>query len=569
MGCGDRPVGLSVHAIIRRCLSITAVIALVRPPDQMDRRSLLRLVLFALAVQVLYASGLGHTPPHLHRDEVDIALQAQSIATTGRDLDGRLLPLYFRMHNLGPNVWFHPLIIYVTAAFLWLLPFTESAVRFPTTVIATLNVVLMYFVARRLFGTERWALVAAALLATTPAHFLHGRLAFDFIYPLPFVLIWLLCLLKYLDAGRPWLLFVATTALGVGVFSYIASVIMMPVYLALTALVLVAKQRLSVRTGAVAAAGFFWPLLLWIPWLATQPTFVAEVLNRYGVTGGPAAVTVAPAGSTIAELARSAASHFRFSKVAERVTLYWAFFDPAFLYLIGGFTRMTNSTRLVGVFLMPLILLVPLGLAQMVTVRRSVISVVIFAGFCLAPLAAVLTVLEPYASDRELAVVVFGVLIATYGVERLVALRGRAGRALAVGVIALLPLHFLFFQQHYFGDYHLRSAVFYEWNHRDALEAIVSREDVTAPRPVYLTTGTATPRAGYWRLALVKHKRLDLLAHTTYFDAATVDLASLPANSLVLATVDELRVLTGPGKLHVIYSAPEPGDEPFFHVLER
>ena len=198
----------------------------------MDRKSLLRLVLFALAVQIVYAVGLGHTPAHLHRDEVDIALQAQSIATSGRDLDGRLLPLYFRMHNLGPNVWFHPLIVYVTAVFLWFLPFTEAALRFPTTVIATLDVVLMYFVARRLFGTERWAFVAAALLAMTPAHVLHGRLLFDFIYPLPFVLAWLLFLLKYLDHGRPWLLFASTTALGVGVFSYIASVIMMPVYLA-------------------------------------------------------------------------------------------------------------------------------------------------------------------------------------------------------------------------------------------------------------------------------------------------------------------------------------------------
>ncbi len=535
----------------------------------MDRKSLLRLVLFAVAVQIVYAVGLGHTPPHLHRDEVDIALQAHSISTTGRDLDGRLLPLYFRMHHLGPNVWFHPLIVYVTAVFLWFLPFTEAALRFPTTVIATLNVVLMYFVARRLFGTERWAFVSAALLAMTPAHFLHGRLLFDFIYPLPFVLTWLLFLLRYLDAGRPWLLFAATTALGIGVFSYIASVIMMPVYLAMTALVLVSKQRLSLRGGAMAAAGFLWPLLLWIPWVATQPTFVAEVLNRYGVTGGAESIPIAPAGSSIAELARSAASYFRFSKVAERVTLYWAFFDPAFLYLIGGFTRMTNSTRLVGVFLMPFILLVPLGMVQMATVRRGMISAVIVAAFWLAPLAAVLTVLDPYASDRELAIVVFGVLIATCGVERLLAYRSRLGRAFAVGLIALVPLHFLFFQWHYFGDYHLRSAVYYEWNHRDALEAIIAREDVNAPRPVYLTTGTATPRAGYWRLSLIKHKRLDLLAHTTYFDAAALDLATLPANSLVLATVDELRVLTGPGKLRVIYSAPEPGDDPFFHVLER
>ncbi len=535
----------------------------------MDRKSLLRLVLFALAVQVLYASGLGHTPPHLHRDEVEIALQSQSMASSGRDLDGRLFPLYFRMRHLGENVWFHPIIVYVTAFFMWFLPVTEPAFRFPTTVVATLNVVLMYFVARRLFGTERWAFFAAALLAMTPAHFLHGRLAFDFIYPLPFVLTWVLCLLTYLDTGRPWMLFAATSALGVGVFSYVASVVMMPVYLALTGVVLVSRRRISPRTCAIAAAGFLWPLVLWIPWVATQPTFVVDILNRYGVSGGPTPSAPAPVASSVLEVARSAIRGFRFSKIAERVTLYWAFFDPSFLFLIGGFTRMTNSTRLVGVFLMPFIVLVPLGLVQMVTMRRSVISLVIFLGFALAPLAAVLTVLEAYASDRELAVLVFGVLIATYGAQRLLAMRGRFARAFAIGVVALLPLHFLFFQWHYFGDYHLRSAVFYEWNHRDALEAIIAREDVNAPRPVFLTTGTETPREGYWRLALVKHQRQDLLPHTKYFDAATLDLATLPANSLVLATVDELRLLTGPGKLRVIYSAPEPADDPFFHVLER
>jgi 4-amino-4-deoxy-L-arabinose transferase-like glycosyltransferase len=43
-----------------------------------------------------------------------------------------------------------------------------------------IDVLLMYFIARRLFGSDRWALFLAALLVLTPAHIMHSRLAMDF-----------------------------------------------------------------------------------------------------------------------------------------------------------------------------------------------------------------------------------------------------------------------------------------------------------------------------------------------------------------------------------------------------
>src|SRR6266550_4063067 len=98
----------------------------------------LRIVLLALAAFGLYAVALEHTPPHLHRDEVMFALQAQSLASSGRDLDGRLFPLYFEMRALGEHVWFHPVLVYVTALFLKVFPLTESVVRLPSTVVGTI-----------------------------------------------------------------------------------------------------------------------------------------------------------------------------------------------------------------------------------------------------------------------------------------------------------------------------------------------------------------------------------------------------------------------------------------------
>lgn len=216
--------------------------------------------LLLVAVCALYAIDLGRAPIYLHDAEVLFALHARSIATTAHDTNGRLLPLYFQMPSIGENVWFHPVIVYWMALFLGSLPMTEWAVRLPSVFVGLLDVVLMYLIGRRLFHSSRWGSLAAALLALTPAHFMHSRIAMDYLYPVPFVMAWLLCLLSFLERRRTWVLFLGVSLLGVGVYSYIASVIMMPVYLLMTWAVLYATSSRSLRLYVVSVAGFVWPL---------------------------------------------------------------------------------------------------------------------------------------------------------------------------------------------------------------------------------------------------------------------------------------------------------------------
>ena len=412
----------------------------------MEHRTRIRLVILALAVTALYGFRLEHTPPHLHRDEVMFALQAQSIASTGRDLEGRWYPLFFEMRAMGEHVWFQPVLVYFTALFLKVLPLDEQVVRLPSIAVGLIDVLLMYFIARRIFQTERWAFFVAAILALTPAHVIHSRLAMDFIYPVAFVMAWLLCLLIYLDRRRLRWLFLATVLLGIGFFSYIASMITMPLLVLVTLLALWTTSTPSVRPYGVAVAGFLCPLLLAMPWLLYHWSFVTDTLGRYQIgvaanAGGP----TTPHGSPDV-IVRGVLAGLRPAMLTERMSLYWRFFDPAYLFVSGGFSRLTSSTRHVGLFLLPFLVLVPLGLVQMLTVRRTPTSLVIFLGFVLAPVAACLTVLEPYASDRELVLLPFGVLIAAFGAERLLGLRTRLGRTSALCLLALLPLHFLFFE---------------------------------------------------------------------------------------------------------------------------
>ena len=221
----------------------------------MTKRERAAVAALAVATLLLYGTRLEHTPAYLHDAEVLFGLQAHAIATTARDVSGRLLPLYFQMQPIGENVWFHPVLVYFTALFLTVVPFSESSVRLPSAALGTLDVVLLYVLAKRIFGRKRDAALAAILLMLTPTHFIHSRIAMDYLYPVPFVLGWLIALSHYLEKPRAWILFAATTVLGIGVYTYIASVVMMPVYLALTLLALWWTRNLSSRTAITAGLG--------------------------------------------------------------------------------------------------------------------------------------------------------------------------------------------------------------------------------------------------------------------------------------------------------------------------
>jgi len=516
----------------------------------------------------LYAVSLGRAPVYLHEAEVLFVLHAHSIAETAHDIYGRFLPLYFQMQPIGEDVWFQPALVYFTALFLMVLPVSEWTARLPSVVVALADVVLMYFVARRVFKHHRPAILAAVLLALTPAHFIHGRIAMDYLYPVPFVIGWLLCLVIFLERRAPKILFVATSLLGLGMYTYIASVVMMPVYLALTGLALFRTGQ-SRRAYAIAAAGFAWPLVFLV-WLAFHPAILSQTLGRYHLEGPVAETTRVIRGLPMPQLLDEVRRSVRFSELTGRISLYWYFFDPAYLFVTGGYANVVNSTRHVGVFLVPLLVFIPVGLVAAAR-SRTPIALTVLIGFVSAPLAACLVVPEPYAVDRELVILPFGVLLAVMGVEAMLASHVPRWRAAAVVLLAVVPLQFAFFLFDYYGDYRRFSAVWFNGNRRGALEEIIAR-DARAPAPaVYLSVARVPYLEAYWRLYVTKHHRTDLLARTVYFDDASLDVQTVPRGALLLATRKDahLTALVERQQLRKLVDILEPAEPSYFSVLER
>src|SRR4029078_6094889 len=100
----------------------------------------------AIIALLIYAPYLSNVPGSMHPDELSLTRQAYSIAQTGRDLDGRLLPLYI---HRDAELWFPALPVYAAAAAVTILPASAAGARWASVAFGVLGIVLVYILARR------------------------------------------------------------------------------------------------------------------------------------------------------------------------------------------------------------------------------------------------------------------------------------------------------------------------------------------------------------------------------------------------------------------------------------
>ena len=547
-----------------------------------DRGRWVRLAALLVIAALLYLPRLDRVPLHLGYDEIFFGLHAHALAETGHDANGRLLPLYLQAFP-SANYWIQPAAPYLTALFLQVLPLSDSAIRLPTVMLGLVNVVLVYFIAWRLFGRELLALVAAALLVVTPAHLIHSRLGVDYLYPLPFVLTWVLCLLIFLERRQAAVLFAGTSALGLGFYSYVASVVMMPIYVGLTCLFLW-WDREPRRSYVIAFAGFAWPLLLLPLFLLAHPEVIDGFRDRYGFRSVSPGSKLNAAGRLLDVL--------NTRTIQDRLSVYYNFFSPEFLFVSGG-NNVTNSTRQAGVFLAPLAPFFAVGLYDAAT-RWTRHKALVVLGFLTAPVAAIIIV-ENYAVDRALGLLPFGVLLATFGLVRMweascrrawrpfwvpaglaLVLVGLAYQAwklvtafalsgpslalvaggalvlatgyaterlqrwwpLAMALLLMALAQYPVFYRDYFGDYAARASPWFGNNIRGAIERVVALHDEQPAPAVYLSADIQHV-ISYWQFYLQMRGRDDLIPRGVVFKIDELDADAIPAGSLVVVGAQE------------------------------
>ena len=467
-----------------------------------------------LALVALYTSRLGDAPIYLAHDEVKFALQAQSIATTGRGLGGERLPVYFPEPEFKGGR--DPISIYLTALFLKILPLSEATVRLPSALVGVLDVVLMFFVGRRLFRRDDAAIAGALVLALAPAHFIHSRLALDVIYPLPFALGWLLCLLGYLTNGSTKRLGAATLLLGIGVYSYLPAVFMMPLYLLATLGVLAATHRPR-RDFLVAILSFAAALIPLAYWQVIHPERFVELFGSYQ---GQFDTVRAGAGA---------------GGMPGRVETYWNFFNPGFLFFTGD-PSLINSTREAGIFLWPVAVAMIVGIWRLAVGWRSVERAIVLIAFVTAPLAILLMGVPEIR--RALLLLPFGALVAAAGLSWLLRSRSRWQQAVAIAVVTLLPFQFASFYHDYLGRYRRDSAFWFGGNIKGALLEVIHGQPVVADT-VLLNRAIGFVDA-YWLFYVQANGRDDLRDKAILYEPGSQDQLTAPPGSWLVTSTREL-----------------------------
>jgi 4-amino-4-deoxy-L-arabinose transferase-like glycosyltransferase len=510
-----------------------------------------------LASALLYTARLNRVPPFLGTDETAFALQAHSIATTLHDERGRFLPLYFQVFE---NAWYHPALVYAMAPILAVAPPAPFAVRLPTVIVALCNILLVFVLAHRL-GTSFAAAVGASLiLALTPGHLIHGRLACDYLFPIPCVLAWLILLVDANNSQSSWRYLAAGSVLGLGLYTYIASLVTMPVCLLLTYVGLLASGARRVRPYALVTAGFVLLLLPLAIYQIAVPDVYAGFVARYGGTNVDLDLLHHPRGVLSAQF------------ITERWPIYRSFFEWSFLFE-QAVTYVMSSTYTTGVFLKAMQVLIPIGIYQILVNRRTPFTLLLLAAFLLSPLAASM-IPEKYAIDRALVLVPTGALLGAFGVDWLLAPRtwflAWPARAVCLALFAWMAWQFDGFYRDYLTNYPIRAAFYFDGNHPGAFDPIIRQHAPDDRRFIYLSS--ALPRiADHWKLYLFRRGRKDLLTRTIVFSQQDLHLAAVTPGSLLLTGVDdpvERSFLKLPA-VRVVDRITEPDGSPSFTIFER
>jgi uncharacterized membrane protein len=497
-----------------------------------------------------YLRALDNVPVYIGWDEARFALQGHAIATTGRDLNGHRTPLFF--HNTDPliqnnssRIYWQPVLIYLIAGVLRFAPLSEWSVRLPIAGLAILDVWLVYAIARRLFANQWHAVLAAFMMALTPAHLIFGRMASDYFCPIPFALAWLWCLVGLVQTDSRVLPAATGLVLGVGLYSYIASWIIMPFFLVVTSVVLWLSRK-PLRAQVELAIGFGVPLLALVPWIWRHPAMPGDTFSGYAVDTR--------------------------LKLTERVSLYWDYFNPSYLFFSGGSDPMW-ATRRGGMFVLAVAILLPCGIWS-IWRNPSIVRAVLVVGFFFAPLPIILALPEApaYATARDLLAVPFGVLISVAGVEWLMAERGLGGRIVATLLILSVPAQFVSFARDYFTDYQARSAFRMDSVNMGDVAAYVIASDRSAPVPaVYLSTDLGTGKSVQWKFHLLKHHRPDLWDRTRYLAVETFSASDVPSGSLLVVDVDNrgMKALIDPARCSIAHVVKGAANAPTALILRR
>lgn len=301
---------------------------------------------------LLFTFRLTEVPPGINTDEGSIGYNASLIAKTGSDSEGRFLPLFTKSPDSMD--WKQPITVYTTALVFKLFGATYFNLRLTSFLITVISALTIFLLVRELMGTKM-AFLGLIIFVTSPIVMIQSHLALENIAPVPFVALWLLMLIKYVNKKNRLLLLWAGVSLGLGIFSYLGMRMIVPV-LAFITVGLIIYLNYKKKESYINSVKWFL--------LGVTPFLLILFLSKFFYPGA------------ILGLYRP----YQIENYQNLLLPYLSTFDLSFLYISGDSTPY-HSTGKHGMMLLATLPLFILGLIYIIRNKASMLTFILISFF--------------------------------------------------------------------------------------------------------------------------------------------------------------------------------------------
>lgn len=473
-----------------------------------------RLTYFLLALIILLAFflrfyKLTKVPPSLNWDEVSFGYNAFSILKTGRDEFGTKLPV-FNFRSLDDFKM--PAQLYLIVASEKVFGISDFAVRFPSALLGSLTVILVFLLSLELFRNKSIALFASFFTATAPWNVQFSRMASEANVALFFLCLGILSFLYGLRKN-PWFLALSSLSVGFSMYTYLSYRVLSPLIALLLVflyrkeiLKILGKSRAPVVLSALFAAVFFFSVAKDSFSYAGQVRFVGtsifNVPDAYNYNEKQMFVDAAQG----INLTRRFFHDSKFFTSFELVTRgYLTHFSPDFLFF--DLDQKHHHAPRIGLIYIWMLLFIPIGTYFLLRLGKSKTAIFVLGWLLLAPVPASVTWDIPHAI-RTLPMSIPFSFLAAVGVVKAFWELLRRGRLLFSFVLVVfagvLMITFVYFLHQYFihfpnersdkWQYGRKELVEYLENRKSEYDRIVVSTDLQWPNVFFLYYSKYDPK---------------------------------------------------------------------------
>jgi 4-amino-4-deoxy-L-arabinose transferase-like glycosyltransferase len=435
------------------------------------KKYFLILILILSTAAFLRLNKLGLIPNGVTNDEAQYIYNSYSIWKTGRDVNGKFLPLSFQFDNS-----FSPVPIYLTAPFVGILGLSATTGRLPFAIAGIISVLCLYLIVESLTHNQRLALLSAWVMSISPWHIHMSRIAYDCTLALFFSVLGTLILLK---SNKIWVVILGMLSFLLSFYSYHATKVFLIIYIPFLFWYLMKFQwKIYTNKFNLLISGLIiFGLILVSFWyvanfqiVTRQNIFLWNKMSTYQVI-----VDDERTKNTAPQILRTIFTNKITAMIANIRSNYLEAFSSQYLSIygeVGGLSGIYGVMNHGAQYWFEGILAI-FGVCYFLTLRYKNGFIFVIVSLILSPLSASFTVDRSYGARAIMFIPYFSLLIGG-GIEYLLNLKQKYNKPVIIGLLSLYVVGFSFYIYQYYYRFPIYDAEGFFYSSKELVNKIIS-----------------------------------------------------------------------------------------------